>query len=194
MTPAARLLAVAALAASATPVFAHTGAAPHTHGLLAGLAHPLGGVDHVLAMVAVGLWAGLVGGRAALAWPAAFVTAMAVAAMAGMAGLDLPFAEIAIATSVVALGLAVALGVRVPVVAGAAACGLFAVAHGWTHGAEMPADAAGLAYGAGFVVATAALHAVGLGLAAVSQRHLSPRVTRLAGSTVALAGVALLTG
>ena len=194
MTPAARLLAIAALAAFATPAFAHTGVAPHTHGLLSGMAHPLGGLDHVLAMVAVGLWAGLVGGRAVWAWPAAFVSAMAVAAIVGMAGLDLPFAEIAIAASVVALGLAVGLGVRAPLVLGAAACGLFAVAHGWAHGAEMPADAAGLAYGVGFVAATAGLHALGLGLAAVSQRHLSPRIARLAGGTVALAGVALLAG
>lgn len=192
MTPAARLLAAAALSALAMPAWAHTGVTPHVHGIMAGVAHPLGGLDHVLAMVAVGLWAGLVGGRASWAWPAAFVAAMVVAAGAGLTGFELPMAEIAIAASVFALGLAVALGLRAPVVVGAAVCGLFAVAHGWAHGAEMPADAAGLAYGVGFVAATVALHAVGLALAGLSLRHLPVWAARIAGGTVALAGVALL--
>lgn len=192
MTFSARLLAAAALAAFATPALAHTGVEPHLHGLGSGFAHPLGGIDHVLAMVAVGLWAGLVGGRAAWAWPAAFVTAMAGAAMLGMAGVALPGVEVAIALSVVALGSLVALGTRAPLALGAAACAVFAVAHGWAHGMEMPADAAGAAYGIGFIAATAALHGAGLALVQLGGRFLSPLAARAAGGGVALAGLALL--
>ena len=198
MTSSARILAAAAtaagLVAAATPALAHTGVGPHMHGLAAGLAHPLGGIDHVLAMVAVGLWAGIAGGRAAFAWPAAFVAAMAGAAVLGMAGFALPGLEAGIALSVVALGSLVALGARAPLALGAAACALFAVSHGWAHGAEMPADAAGAAYGMGFVAATAALHATGLGLAVLGRTVVSPLAARMAGGGVALAGLALLAG
>jgi urease accessory protein len=198
MTSSARILAAtvsaAGLAAAATPALAHTGVQAHMHGLGAGLAHPLGGIDHVLAMVAVGLWAGIAGGRAAFAWPAAFVAAMAGAAVLGMAGFPLPGVEAGIALSVVALGSLVALGARAPLALGAAACALFAVAHGWAHGEEMPADAAGVAYAVGFVAATAALHALGLGLAVVGRTVVSPLAARVAGGGVALAGLALLAG
>ena len=203
MTSSARILAArilvatvsaAGFAAAATPALAHTGAGAHVHGLAAGLSHPLGGIDHVLAMVAVGLWAGMVGGRAAWAWPAACVAAMAGAALHRMSGFALPGVEAGIALSVVALGSLVALGARAPLALGAAACGLFAVAHGWAHGSEMPADAAGAAYGVGFVAATAALHVLGLGLAAVGRTVVSPLAARVAGGGVALAWLALLAG
>jgi len=178
----------------AAPAWAHTGLEPHVHGFAAGFAHPLGGADHLLAMVAVGLWAGLVGGRAAWAWPLAFVAMMTVAAAAGAAGIALPLTEIGIALSVVVLGAAVALGLRAPVGVGAALCAAFAIFHGHAHGAEMPADAAGLAYGAGFVVATALLHAAGLALV-FGLARLAPRLAvRAAGAAVAAGGVALLVG
>ncbi|MFZ4533038.1 MAG: HupE/UreJ family protein [Alsobacter sp.] len=178
----------------ATPAWAHTGLEPHVHGFAAGFAHPLGGADHLLAMVAVGLWAGLVGGRAAWAWPLAFVVMMTGAAAAGVAGVALPLTEIGIALSVVVLGAAIALGLRAPVGVGAALCAVFAVFHGHAHGAEMPADAAGLAYGAGFIVATTLLHAAGVALA-FGLARLAPRLAvRTAGAAVAAGGVALLVG
>ncbi|MHB2166412.1 HupE/UreJ family protein [Alsobacter sp. R-9] len=162
MTPLARTLGAATLFAITTPALAHTGAAPHVHGLLDGLAHPFGGLDHLAAMVGVGAWAGMAGGRALWAWPLAFVAAMAAAAGLGAAGLPLPFGEAGITLSLVALAGLLVLGRRVPVGWGAAACALFATMHGWAHGAEMPANAAGLAYGVGFLAATALLHASGL--------------------------------
>ncbi len=169
MTSCARLLAAAAIAAIATPAFAHSGGAFHVHGLAQGFLHPFGGIDHVLAMAAVGLWAGVAGGRALWAWPAAFVAAMTAAAGLGMAGLALPFGELGIIFSVVALPVLVVLGRRVPLSLGAAVCALFAVFHGWAHGAEMPADAAGLAYGMGFIAATTLLHAAGMLLSTVAR-------------------------
>jgi urease accessory protein len=122
-----------ALAAAATPAMAHTGAGT-THGFWAGLAHPLVGLDHVLAMAAVGLWAALAGGRAVWAWPAAFVGLMVAAALVALADVPLPGAEIGIALSVVALGALVAL--RLPSRCGRAAlCGL-ALFLGLAHGAS----------------------------------------------------------
>jgi urease accessory protein len=155
-----------------------------------GFAHPLGGADHLLAMLAVGLWAGLVGGTARWAWPVAFLTCMALGGVLGMTGLELPMAEVGIGLSVAILGLLIAFGVRAPVAAGMALCGAFALAHGFAHGAEMPADASGLTYGLGFVAATALIHAAGLGLAFLGV--MAPRALRIAGAGVALAGVGLL--
>lgn len=178
----------------ATPAWAHTGLEPHVHGFASGFAHPLGGADHLLAMVAVGLWAGLVGGRAAWAWPLAFVVMMTGAAAAGVAGVALPLTEIGIALSVVVLGAAIALGLRAPAGVGAALCAVFAIFHGHAHGLEMPADAAGLAYGAGFIVATTLLHAAGIALA-FGLARLAPRLAvQAAGAAVAAGGVALLVG
>jgi urease accessory protein len=186
----------AALAATALlvagPALAHTGVEPHVHGFSMGFAHPLGGADHLLAMLAVGLWAGLVGGAARWAWPAAFLGTMAVGGALGMAGVGLPLTEVAIGLSVAILGLLVAFGTRAPLAAGAAICSVFALAHGFAHGAEMPADAAGLAYGLGFVVATALIHGAGLGLASAASA--SPKLLRIAGAGVALAGAGLLAG
>lgn len=183
--------AIAALIV-AGPALAHTGVDPHVHGFAMGFAHPLGGADHLLAMLAVGLWAGLVGGTARWAWPVAFLACMAAGGVLGMSGLELPLAEVGIGLSVAILGLLVAFGVRAPVAAGTALCGVFALAHGFAHGAEMPADASGLTYGLGFVGATALIHAAGLGLAILGA--MAPRTLRIAGTGVALAGVGLLAG
>lgn len=176
----------------AGPALAHTGIGAG-HGLLAGLAHPFTGVDHLLAMVAVGLWAGLIGGRARFAFPAAFLGMMIVAGFWGMSGASLAGVEIGIAVSVLVLGLAIALKARPPLLAGAAACAIFAIFHGHAHGAELPEAAGGLGYALGFVLATAALHGVGLASAqALTLR--SPLAARLAGGGVALAGLVLLAG
>jgi urease accessory protein len=176
--------------ALAGPALAHTGAGA-VHGFGAGLMHPLFGVDHVLAMVAVGLWAGLTGGRARFAYPLAFVGMMVLAGLWGMSGSSLPGVEIGIAVSVVVLGLAIALRATPPLAAGAAACAIFAIFHGHAHGAELPQGASGLGYALGFVLATAALHGAGLGLAGLLAAR-APLLARVAGGGLALAGVAIL--
>jgi len=183
--------------AAATPVLAHSGAAAPDlagagHGLAAGFVHPFSGADHVLAMAAVGLWAGLVGGRAILAWPLAFLAVMALGAALGLAGFSLPAVEAATALSVVVLGLAAALKAPLPVAAGAAVCGAFALFHGMAHGAELPAAARALTYGIGFMLATALLHAAGIGAALALARP--AWLPRAAGAAVAATGLALLLG
>jgi urease accessory protein len=181
-----------AAAVLAGPALAHTGAGS-VHGFEAGLMHPLFGIDHVLAMVAVGLWAGLVGGKARFAYPIAFVAMMVVAGLWGMSGALLPGVEIGIAVSVVVLGLAIALNLTPPLAAGAAACAIFAIFHGHAHGAELPQGASGLGYALGFVLATAALHGVGLALASQFAAR-APLLARFAGGGLMVAGVAILAG
>jgi len=155
-----------------------------------GFAHPLSGWDHLLAMIAVGLWAAQLGGRARWLVPSAFVGVMALGAAVGHAGLMLPGVEQGIAASVLVLGLLIATAVRLPVAAGMTLVGIFAVFHGIAHGAEMPATAGGLSYGAGFVVATALLHAVGVGLG-MGAACFSTKTTKLAGWAIAASGVVL---
>lgn len=191
MRAMAKRMGLAVIAAAlAGPALAHTGVGA-VHGFGAGLLHPLFGLDHVLAMVAVGLWAGLTGGRARLAYPLAFVGMMILAGLWGMSGAQLPGVEIGIAVSVVVLGLAIAVRATPPLAAGAAACAIFAIFHGYAHGAELPAGASGLGYALGFVLATAALHGAGLGLAGLLAAR-APLLARVAGGGLALAGVAIL--
>lgn len=178
-------VAFAALALAAPSIAqAHPGL--HMHGFGDGLAHPLTGLDHLLAMVAVGFWAASLGGVARWLVPAAFVSVMTIGAAAGIAGLHLPNVEYAIAASVVALGLLVAFDVRVPAPAAAALVGLFAIFHGFAHGAEAPAGQSFLLFGAGFALMTAALHGVGLGLGAL---RFSGALRRIGGFAVAGAGL-----
>ena len=193
-------LAAAALVtvAGTTPALAHL--APGEHGsFAAGFSHPLFGADHILAMVAVGLWAWQIGGRAVLAVPASFVALMLVGFGLALSGVSLPFVEPAILASVVALGLLVALAVRLPVALGAGVVGIFALFHGYAHGGEI-GSAAALTYGAGFAIATALLHAVGVGIGyaagAIGEANggRGRLVTRVLGGLTALAGVALIAG
>jgi urease accessory protein len=193
-----RFTAVAAIAAFVllpTAALAHPGHG--ADGFAHGFAHPLGGLDHVLAMVAVGLYAALLGGRALWLIPAAFVGMMAVGGALGVAGIALPFTEVAIALSVVALGLAITLRAEVPVIVAMALAGAFAIFHGHAHGAEMPVDASGLEYAAGFIVATALLHVVGIG-AAMGVAKLVGKygkiMAQVAGGAFALGGVGVLAG
>jgi urease accessory protein len=149
------------------------------------------GLDHVCAMVAVGLWAAQRGGRAVWAVPATFVLVMALGGVLGAAGVPVPLVEPGIVGSVLILGLLIAAAVRLPVVASALIVGLFAVFHGYAHGAEMPASSPGLAYGAGFMLVTAALHLGGIGLAMLMAKIGSERVVRYAGGAIAACGVVL---
>jgi urease accessory protein len=184
------LVALVTLAATATPALAHTGL-EHATSFSSGLLHPLTGPDHVLAMVAVGLWAGVNGGRAVWAWPVAFVSVMLVSGALGMLGVTLPLVEPGILASVIVLGLLVLTAARIPVAVGALMVGVFAVLHGYAHGAELPSAAAAISYSAGFALATALLHAAGLGIAFLSAREGSRLLVRAAGGVVAACGIAL---
>lgn len=194
--PLAALLAAPILALTAGVAQAHTGVGD-TSGFAHGFMHPIGGLDHILAMVMVGVFAAQLGGRAVWLVPASFVAVMALGGALGFAGVPVPFVELGIGLSVVVLGAVVAFRLHAAVPLAMALVGFFAVFHGYAHGAEMPEDAGGLAYGAGFMLATALLHAagVGLGLAVGSRRDVSSEViVRSAGAVVAVAGVGLVTG
>jgi urease accessory protein len=155
-------IVTASLAFAPAVAFAHPG---HDGASLAsGFLHPLGGVDHIIAMVAVGLLAARLGGRAVWLVPASFVATMGVAGLAGMMGAGLPYVETGIALSVVVLAAVAVLGTAMPVAVAMGLVAFFAVFHGYAHGAEMPETMSGLAYGAGFVAATALLHGVGIAL------------------------------
>lgn len=183
----------AALSAAATSAEAHTGIGS-TSAFSAGFSHPFGGLDHLLAMVAVGLWAGIRGGPALWLWPVGFVGAMAVGGALGMAGLPMPFVEQGIVGSVIVLGLASALAFSPKVALGAAIVALAGLFHGHAHGTEVPADASGIAYAAGFALATALLHAAGVAATAAAARLSIPIAARAAGGLAAAAGVVLALG
>jgi urease accessory protein len=188
------LTIAAALVLAPTAAFAHPGIGG-AHGFMQGLAHPLGGLDHILAMVAVGILAWQLGGRALWLVPGTFILVMAAGAALAMAGVPLPQVELGIAASVIALGAIVALGLNVPLVIAMGLVGLFAVFHGHAHGTEMPLDAAGAAYAAGFMLATALLHLGGIALGFAIGRigdALGRRAYQIGGAAIALAGVALL--
>ena len=177
---------VAPLAAQAHP--GHDG---HDFGwdFSAGFGHPLLGWDHLLAMLAVGLWAAQLGGRARWLMAAAFVVLMAAGAAAARSGLVIAGAEQIIATSVLILGLLVATAATLPLAAGAALVGLFAAFHGFAHGAEIPAGSQALSYATGFILATVLIHAAGFGLLAQKRAE---KATRIAGWAITASGLVLL--
>lgn len=179
-----------------TSAFAHVGVGDAS-GFGHGFAHPMSGFDHILAMVAVGIFAAQLGGRALWLVPLAFVSTMIVGGALGIAEISVPFVEIGIGLSVVVLGLAVAFALPLPTTIAMALVGFFAIFHGHAHGAEMPETASGLAYGAGFVIATSLLHAAGIGLGLALGRFGESRGRRLAqvtGCAMTVAGAAILSG
>ena len=197
--PSNRISRIAlSLAASLYPALAHAHVGVgETSGFAHGFAHPISGLDHVLAMILVGVLAFQLGGRALWLVPLAFVGMMAIGGALGAIGVNVPFVELGIAMSVIGLGAAVALEIKAPAAIAAGLVGLFAIFHGHAHGAEMPENAAGLAYAAGFMIATALLHGAGIGLGfgigKISQR-VGPSVVRIIGGVAALAGLGILTG
>ncbi|MEA2861497.1 MAG: urease accessory protein [Methylobacteriaceae bacterium] len=184
------------LALAPSLALAHVGVG-ETTGVAHGFMHPVSGFDHILAMVAVGLFAAHLGGRALWLVPLSFVAMMAFGGVLGMAGIGLAYVEVAIGLSVVVLGIIVAARVNPPVAIAMALVGFFAIFHGHAHGAEMPETASGLAYGVGFILATALLHAIGIGVGILigkaGQRY-SRTISQIAGGAMALAGVAMLGG
>src|SRR6185312_15136983 len=157
--PFAALVALSVMGFS-TAALAHIG--DHSHmTLMEGLTHPFTGVDHILAMIAVGLWASQLGKRAMILLPLTFPAVMAVGAAIGMSGPEMPWVEIGIAASVLVLGAAVALAVRPSLAVSVALIAVFALLHGYSHGVELPASVSGLTFGIGFVAATLVLHAIG---------------------------------
>jgi urease accessory protein len=173
-----------------TPAMAHNGA-EHALSFASGFAHPMTGLDHMLAMLTVGLWAGLNGGRALWVWPLAFVGVMLVGGGMGMSGVHLPAVDAGILASVVILGLLVLSAERMPVAAGAVLIGVFALLHGHAHGTELPATAAASSYMAGFAVATGMLHAAGLGAAYAGAGTTARIAIRAAGGVAVAAGLVL---
>jgi urease accessory protein len=159
-------------------------------GLTAGLAHPFMGLDHLLAMIAVGIWAGQLGGRAVWIIPLIFVSVLAAAAGLGPLGFALPLVEPAIACSVLVLGLLIAGSIRLPTIAGASLVGLFALLHGYAHGLELPQAASPALYGFGFVLATTLLHGLGIGFA-LNSRHYKI-MQHIAGGSLIVAGSLLM--
>jgi len=183
------LLAAATLALVG-PAHAHTGL--DVGGFPAGFMHPFGGLDHLLAMVGVGLWAAQLGGRALWLVPLSFVGVMVLGGALGMAGFEPPGVEGGILGSVLLLGLLVAWAPRLPLAVPVAAVALFAIFHGLAHGAELPAGSSGLTYAIGFALATALLHGAGLAAGAMAAVRLGAWSQRAAGAAIAGLAVVLI--
>ena len=183
-------LAIVTLVTGSFVSTAHAAAQPIAS-FATGFAHPLGGVDHILAMVTVGVWGVVAGGRALWAWPAVFVATMLTGFAAATLGLQLPWVPAAVSSSIIVLGLMVALAVKAPVWLGAVLVGLFAFFHGHAHGTEAVA-ASLLAYGAGFALATAGLHAAGIGLAFAAEGAIGKLAVQAVGALTVVGGLALI--
>lgn len=191
MTALPRLLAAAALTATAAAVQAHE-TAGLAGGFASGVMHPILGFDHVLAMVAVGLWGAFLGAPALWLLPVVFPMVMAVGGALGVLGVPVPLVETGIAASALVLGAMVLFAVRPPIWVAALIVGAFAVFHGHAHGTELPAAANPLAYSAGFVLSTGALHAVGIAFGLLLRWPQGRLAVRAGGAVIALAGVGLL--
>jgi urease accessory protein len=169
---------------------AHTGVG-ETTGFMHGVGHPIGGMDHLLAMIAVGIWAAQVGGRALWIVPCTFVGVMVLGGVLGFSGVPVPFIEQGILLSVLILGVLIAGAFKLPLIYSALIVGFFAIFHGFAHGAEMPAAIAAASYTAGFALATALLHLTGTGLSIYMSKINLPAVSRFAGGAIAFSGVYL---
>lgn len=186
-----RLLATATLTLAAGAAFAHVQEG-QAAGFLSGLSHPVSGLDHVLAMVAVGLWGAQLGLPAIWLLPVVFPLVMAFGGFLGLLGIPLPGVEIGIALSAVALGVAVAAEARPPLWATTLLVAVFAVFHGHAHGTELPEGQSGLAYSLGFVVATGLLHAGGIAIGLIHRWPVGRAGLRLLGALMAIGGAVFL--
>ena len=169
---------------------AHTGAG-QTTGFMYGFGHPIGGADHMLAMVAVGLWAAQIGGRALWIVPGTFVGVMLIGGILGFTGIPVPFVEEGILVSILILGILIVGAFKLPLAYSSMIVGLFAVFHGHAHGAEMPETLSAAWYAVGFALATAMLHLAGMGLGILMQKTNLHTLNRFAGAAIAVSGVYL---
>lgn len=185
------LTAAILLVAACGPAQAHE-IAGEAQGFVHGFVHPLSGWDHVVAMVAVGLWGAQLGPPALWALPVTFPLVMAFGGFLGLAGVPLPGTEIGVALSALGLGLMVMMAARPPLWAAAALVGTFAVFHGHAHGSELAPGQDGLTYSAGFVAATGLLHLCGVGVGVVHRWPLGRLALRLCGAGIAAAGPVFL--
>lgn len=187
------LLVVAILSLATSPAMAHPGHAGHSTpegGLVAGLMHPLLGIDHLLAMVTVGLLSAQLSGRAIWAVPGSFLVCMVIGGVAGISGFRLPAVEYAIAATIVLLGLAVAFNAKLAIAIPVVMVGVFGFIHGQAHGMEMPRVTSPMLYAAGFLATTLVLHIAGVlvGQSALRLRWGQPGL-RLSGGIIAVAGI-----
>jgi len=184
-----RAAALSGLVALLWPAAALAHAGAQGAGFAAGALHPLTGIDHVLAMLAVGMWGAQLGAPAIWALPVAFPLVMSLGGVAGILGLPLPAVEPAIALSVVVLGAAIAANLRPPLPVACALVSVFAIFHGYAHGLELPRHESAVAYSAGFVLATGAIHLCGIGIGTVTHLRNGLSALRLGGSAISLAGL-----
>lgn len=189
----ARIFVLLMLVLSAGSAQAHT-AHGGEGGFASGLLHPVSGGDHVVAMVAVGLWGAVLGAPALWLLPVVFPVVMALGGALGIVGVSLPAVETGIALSGIVLGLMVALAVRAPLWIAAVLVGVFAVFHGHAHGTELPVAADPVAYAVGFVVATGALHLCGIAIGLFWKMPAGQWAVRGAGALIVVVGAAFLTG
>lgn len=191
LSPFAIIAALAVLIA--TPALAHTGTG-EMGGFASGFSHPILGPDHVIAMIAVGLWGVFLGAPAIWVLPIVFPLIMALGGAFGMIGVPLPAVETGIALSAVVLGLCVVLALKPPLPVAAIIVGVFAIFHGHAHGAEMPESSSAVSYALGFVVATGLLHLCGILFGGLARWNAGRIAVRAAGGLIAVAGGAFLTG
>lgn len=190
-----RTMVLVSCATFALPALAHTGeAAGFSGGFVSGFLHPIFGWDHVIAMVAVGLWGAFLGVPAIWILPVVFPMVMAFGGALGIFGVPIPAVETGIAASAVVLGALIALAVRAPLWVAAIIVGAFAIFHGHAHGTELPSAAAPLAYSVGFVIATGLLHLCGIAFGLLVGRPGGAVAVRTGGAAIAVAGVAFLFG
>lgn len=159
-----------------------------------GFLHPVMGLDHLLAMLAVGVWAMQTGGRSLWVIPLSFLSMMLAGGLLGMQGPAIEMVELGIAGSVLVLGALILWSKRLPVAVSISLAGVFALCHGYAHGAEMQPDLGSTIYSAGFMVATAVLLGIGIAFSALATRGIAQMGMRITGGTVAVVGAAMLAG
>jgi urease accessory protein len=187
------IVAIIFLTSSTLPTLAHTGEGI-SGGFLSGLTHPIFGWDHVVAMVAVGLWGAVLGRQAIWILPIVFPLVMAFGAALGVAGIPVPYIETGIALSGVVLGLLIVFLIKAPIPVAAVLVGLFAIFHGHAHGTELPEAANPIAYAVGFVIATGLLHLAGILFGTLMGSEIGKWAVRAGGAIIALVGAAFLVG
>jgi urease accessory protein len=191
---AARLAAtVAAVAVLCAPALAHS-TAGQAKGFVTGFLHPLSGLDHILAMVAVGIWGAQLKRPAIWVLPIAFPLVMSIGGVLGVRGVPIPGVEIGVAASALVLGIVIAAQLTPPLWVAALIVSAFAIFHGHAHGTELPKAASPLTFALGFVLATGLLHATGIVIGLLTLYPLGSRTLRIAGGFIAAAGAVLLIG